>query len=90
MTVYLMKFVPAPPSEDVCVLGLVTLCCVGVMNQHGMVSPPVTSQQQLGSVGSMPRLPVPLDQLSNSSHHNSAAVALVKPVPQQASPIRVC
>ena len=58
------------------------------MGQHGMVSPPASSQQQLGSVA-MPRLSVPLDQLPNPANPSSAAVTLVKPVPQQASPVRV-
>ena len=65
----------------------------GVIGQHGMISPPATSpQQQFGTVGSLPRLPMaPLDHLTNHMpHHNSsAAVALVKPVPQQASPVGV-
>jgi len=63
------------------------------MNQHGLMSPPVTSQQQqqqLGSASTIPRVPMPLEQLQNPTHHNSTgAVALVKPVPQQASPVRV-
>lgn len=64
--------------------------CTGVIGQHGMVSPPATShQQQFGSVGSLPRLPMALDQLSNHAHHNSAGVTLVKPIPQQPSPVGV-
>ena len=64
--------------------------CAGVIGQHGMMSPPATSQQQqqFGSVGSM-RLPMTMDQLSNTAHLNSAGVALVKPVPQQSSPVGV-
>jgi hypothetical protein len=54
------------------------------------VTPPVTTppQQLPGAVGAMTRVPIGVEQLSSPGHPNSG-VSLVRPVPQQASPVRV-
>ena len=58
-----------------------------MIGQHALVAPPVSTQ--LTHPGStVTRMPLEVEQLSNSSHPNSG-VALVRPVPQQASPVRV-
>ena len=63
-----------------------------MIGQHAIVAPPVsTHPQQLahpGTAGAVARVPVGVEQLSTSSQINSG-VALVRPVPQQASPVRV-
>lgn len=63
-----------------------------MIGQHAIVAPPVTTPPQHiahpGSAGAVARLPIGLEHLSSSSHPNSA-LALVRPVPQQASPVRV-
>ena len=68
-------------------------CCIlGVIGQHAIVTPPVTAPpQQLahpGSAGIVARMPMGADQLSSPGHPNSG-VSLVRPVPQQPSPVRV-
>lgn len=66
----------------------------GVIGQHAIVGTPpavTTLPQQLahpGAASIAARLPIGVDPLSPSSHHNSG-VALVRPIPQQASPVRV-
>ena len=64
----------------------------GVIGQHALVNPPVTTPpQQLGhpsAAGIVPRLPIGVDQLPSPVHPNPGG-SLVRPVPQQASPVRV-
>lgn len=63
-----------------------------MIGQHAIVPPPVTTNpQQVGHPGapvSVTRIPLAVDPLSSPSHPNSG-VALVRPVPQQPSPVRV-
>lgn len=65
--------------------------CSGMTGQS-LISPPVTTPpQQLAHPGSSPaigRLPIGVEQLPSPSHPNTG-IALVRPVPQQASPVRV-
>ena len=60
-----------------------------MIGQHQLISPPVTTHPQHlthpGSVGAVARLPIGVDQLSPS--HPNSGVALVRPVPQQASQV---
>lgn len=64
----------------------------GVIGQHALVTPPVTTPPQQiphpGTVGALTRLPIGVEQLASPVHPNSG-VPLVRPVPQQASPVRV-
>lgn len=68
------------------------MCFLGVIGQHAIVTPPVTAPpQQLAhpsSGGIVARMPMGADQFSSSAHPNSG-VSLVRPVPQQPSPVRV-
>ena len=57
-----------------------------MIGQPALVAPPVSAHP--GTTGAVARVPLGIEPLSSSSHPSSG-VALVRPVPQQASPVRV-
>lgn len=59
------------------------LFILGVIGQPALVAPPVSTHP--GTTGAVARVPLGIE----SSSHPSSGVALVRPVPQQASPVRV-
>lgn len=62
-----------------------------MIGQHALVSPPITTHPPQiahpGSIGTVARLPIGVEPLTPPPHPNP--VTLVKPVPTQASPVRV-